>query len=475
MARPTPSRRELLRGASMTLAGAPLLAARPTAALANPRPRFRIDNTVRLGIVGAGRRGHDIIARLGYPSDKANAPDVRIENVDLVSVCDVFAGNRHSAVAAISRVHSPPAIHRDYREMFERDDLDGVIIATPDFSHAPIATAAIEAGIDVYLEKCAANTPDQLRALERALAKHDRILQVGYQLHQDVLFSNAVEIFRRGWIGEVRMARFEVHRNGPNGQLRHPLLQYGQAPDASEVDWELFLAGIAPERDYDPERFFEWRKFWDYSNGSCGDNQSHSVDAAEFVLGLDLPTSAMASGGVYQWGGQRETPDVLTAAVEYADAGVSVLFTSIDANQHMVPGTWFYGTEGTMHVSWELKVFPDRFSERYAERLGRGELDVNEPMLHLENRAAAAALEGDASELWLAGRGATKTTRGDGTFDTTRLHLEDWLTSMRDRTQPSSPLASAKGSTLAAMMSAESYRSGRRVTLEDMGFGAEEG
>ncbi|QDU65196.1 Gfo/Idh/MocA family protein [Engelhardtia mirabilis] len=472
MSKPSPTRRDVLRDAGLSLAGAAFL----PSVLTGSRPklgRWRIDDALRVGIVGPGRRGSNLMARMGYPSELANATDQTISGVELVAVCDTFLGNLRTASDAVSKVHDRPTEYRDYRLMLEREDLDAVVVATPDFSHAPIAQAAVEAGCDVYVEKCAANTADQLRSLEAAVAKHGRIVQVGYQLRENELYRQAKAIVERGWIGEVRLARMEVHRHGSNGALRHPLLEYGPAPERADVEWELFLAGIAPEREYDAERYFEWRKFWDYGNGVCGDNQSHSVDAIEFVVGLGLPASATASGGVYHWGGARETPDVLSANVEYPDAGISVNYMQTDSNSFGVPGTWLYGSEGTMHVSWELEVYPDRFSERYADSLEEGKLDPRRPMIHLKDPAAAKAMEGKASELWLAGRGAGGTTRSDGTFDTTRLHLENFFTSVRERSTPTAPLEVARTSTIAAIMSAESYRTGRRVTLEDVGFAPE--
>jgi predicted dehydrogenase len=362
--------------------------------------------------------------------------------------------------------------HADYEEMLAREDLDAVVIATPDFSHAPLAVAAIEAGCDVYVEKCAANTPEQLRALERALADSDRILQVGYQLRQDELFRSAGEIYRRGWIGQVHLAEFAIHRGGPTATLEHPLLADGAAPpDPALVDWDLFLAGIAPEREYSPSRYFEWRKYWDYGNGTMGDNQSHSLDAVEWVCGLRHPTSAVASGGLYGASPDRETPNVLNATVEYADDSLSVRFSEFDGNSGKQDGAWFYGTEGTMHVSWELKVWPDRFSERYAQSLAEGKLKPGQPMIHLTDPAAAEAVNGNPSQMWLAGRGALRTTRGRGAFDTTRLHFENLFACMRDRSLPDAHLGTARWSTLGTLMSAESFRTGRRTTPEDLGFG----
>lgn len=467
-----PTRRQVVHGAGLGLAASPFLTVPVDASPRPARRSWKIDRALRLGIIGAGRRGHNILARLGYPSPYVNAPDKHLEGVELVAVCDTFEGNRRSAEAAIRKIHSAPMVYRDYRQMLAKEDLDAVIIATPDFTHAPLAVAAIRSGLDVYVEKCVANTPAQLKALEEAIEEHKPVVQVGYQLRQDAIYRKAVDVIKRGWIGEVKMARFEVHRNGTNGQLQHPELADGTPPKPGDVDWELFLAGEAPEREYDPERFFEWRKFWDYCNGNCGDNQSHSVDAAEFVLGLGHPTSAMASGGVYGWTGKRETPDVLTAMVEYEDPGTSVLFISVDTNSYAIPGTYFFGTEGTLHVSWELRVFPDRFSGKYADSIESGKLNPKDPMIHLKDPAAAAAIKGDASEMWLAGRGATRTTTRAGTFDTTRLHVEEWIDCIRARSQPSANLAAAKGSTMAAIMSAQSFRSGERVTAEQIGFGA---
>jgi len=430
-----------------------------------------VDDTLRVGIVGPGRRGSNLMQRLGYPVGKAKTLESIIQGTEVVALCDTFERNLAAAAAAVEKLHDAPTLYRDYREMLSNEDLDAVIVATPDFSHAPIAEAAVQAGCDVYVEKCAANDPEQLRSLEAAMDKHDRFVQVGYQLRQDTLFRQALEVMRRGWIGEVHLAQTSIHRHGSNGALQHPILYSDAPPKPEEVHWDLFLAGVAREREYDPYRYFEWRKYWDYSNGVFGDNQSHSVDAVEFILDLGTPGSAMASGGVYHHTQNgRETPDVVNAQVEYPDKKVSVGYSDIGMNSYLTPGVFLFGTEGTMHVSWELKVFPDLFSSRYAESIEEGKVSPNKPMIHLKNPAAAKAITGNPSEMWLSGRGATATTTSKGEFDTSRLHLENFFQSVRLRNAPAASLEVTRTSTIAAMMSAESYRTGKRVTPADLGF-----
>lgn len=440
--------------------------------------RWRGDDTLRVGAIGVGRRSRNLISRLGYSvadirSGIVQAVGKPVEGAELVAICDVFDGNLQSMAASIRKAGGDPKLYRDYREMLTREDLDAVIVATPDFSHAPIAQFAVEQGCDVYVEKCAAHSPDQLRALEAAVAKHKAIVQVGYQLRQDNINQQAAEVVRRGWIGEVRLVTCDIHRSGTTGALTHPLLEYGDPPSPDSVDWDLFLAGLAPERPYDPERFFEWRKFWDYCNGTCGDNESHVIDAAEFVAGVGMPGAAVSSGRVWGDSGKRETPNMLVACLEYPEEEMTLRFTEIDTNSGKDGGQIYYGTEGTMHVSWELAVYPDRFSEKYAESFREKKLNPSTPMIHLKDPAAAAMLEGNPSELWLAGRGAARTTRGKGEFDTTRLHLEEFFECVRSRQEPSASLAKARASTIGAQMSARSIREGRRITPADLGFGAE--
>ena len=460
-------------GSTVFLTG---MAARPAPA----RVRWRVDDTLRLGAIGLGRRMTNLLSRLGVAckdlrSGKRQSADEPMAGIEFVALCDVFEWNLEEKAEAVRELGGEPALYRDYREMLEKEDLDAVIVATPDFTHAPIAQLAVENGCDVYVEKCAANTPQQLRDLEAAVAKHEAIVQVGYQLRQDEIHLRAKEVIERGWIGEVRLVTFEVHRSGATGLLRHPLLEYGEPPDPALVDWDLFLAGIAPERPYDPERFFEWRKFWDYCNGICGDNESHFVDEVELMTGIGLPATASTSGGVYGSTDQRETPNVITACLEYPDEGLSLRFTEIDCNSGGPKGTWVYGTDGSLSVSWELKVYPDRFSSRYADALEEEKLSPHKPMIHVKDPAAAAALEANPSQMWLAGRGATKTTRGNGVYDTTRLHIEDFLSCVRSREQPAASLEIARNSTIAAQMSAAALRQGRAITPADLGFGPDAG
>ncbi|HKX46906.1 MAG TPA: Gfo/Idh/MocA family oxidoreductase, partial [Planctomycetota bacterium] len=408
-------------------------------------PYVSIDDSLKVGVVGIGRRASDLLARLGHKLPTANVHKSEefqpIVGVEVAAVCDTFRPNREWAARAVAVVGPEPAAYADYRELLAREDLDALIVATPDFSHAPIAIAAVERGLDVYVEKCLANTPEQLRALEAAASAKDRIVQTGYQLRQDEIRKAAAEIVRRGYLGEVRLIRFALNRHGAVGRLAHPLLAGGAAPDSEFVDWELFLAGVAPERPYDPKRYFEWRLYWDYANGVFGDQLTHVADEVAVVAGLGLPSSATASGGVYEWRDGRETPDTITAVLEYDEPGTSLVFSNVNSNSHGQDGTTFYGTEGTLEVSWQLRLFPDRFSAKYAEQVEAGKLDPETPMLELLDPAAATALQGKPTELWLAGRGATRTTRPDGEFDVTRLHLDDFFDAVRTRREPAAGIA----------------------------------
>lgn len=453
------SRRTLLEASAGGLGGA-LLGANASAQVA---PRGE-DEELRVGLVGNGLRGSRLLHSLGYPVEVEQVR--RPANIRVVAVCDTFEDHRLDAAYRVERVDERPKAYIDYREMLAAEELDALVIATPDFSHAQIAMDAMRAGADVYVEKCMANTIQEALEMRRVRAETGRIIQVGYQLHQDEVHRLAAEYVQRGYIGEVRMAQCTLRRGGDQGGWLRDNARDG-GPPREKIAWETFLAGIAPEVDYDPERYFEWRKFWDYGTGIAGDLLSHFVDEVAFMLELPAPTYGAASGGIYQWKGARETPDTFTCAFEYPDNDFQLNFCMTSNNSFPKQPVLLLGTEGTIAVSYKLEVYADRHSRKYERQIESGRFDPQRPILRFEDPAAARAQHAVPSQLWLAGRGATSTTRGGQEFDTSYLHLDEFLRCVRTREQPSANDSVAWGSTLACHLATQSYLQRRQVRWDE--------
>lgn len=468
---PSPSsRRHVLRlaGASATaLAAANLTRALPI--LRGPEDPLE---TIRIGIVGVGNRGQDHMWALGFPprdptyQQRKNKLLDPIANVQVVAACDVFDEHLDAACAAIEGRGLKPLRYVDYRKMLDEAKLDAVVIATPDHMHAPIATAAAEAGCDVYVEKCMTNSLDEIAVLGKALGEHKRVLQVGYQLHQDQMHQLAREIIARGTLGEVHSVQTYMNRSGPTAGWNSPRVK--NPPPASAIHWNEFL-GVAPKRDYDPARFFEWRRYWDYSTGISGDLFSHVLSAVQFVLGLGMPGAVTASGGVYHWRDGRETPDTYSTLLEFPSERTSLSFNCTLSNSFFKRSSMtFFGTEANLELSWNVRVYPERLSVRYASELKSGKYAPEQPFIDISDSAAGAVVQSAPSSLWLEGRGATLTTGKDGKVrDTTRLHHEEWVACMRARTQPSASFENSLVSTVGSHLGTRSYREGRTFRWQD--------
>ena len=450
-----------LLGGAAAVGALPRAVTAPLPAILRRRPRL---DALQVGVIGIGNRGRGHLNSLGYAGkgarrDRQNDP---IDGVEVVAVCDTFEDHLDLGVERVRDAGRTPARYVDYRKMLEREDLDAVVVATPDHAHAPIAIAAARAGCDVYVEKCMTNTIDEALELGRVLADTERILQCGYQLRQDGIHRQAREHVRRGYLGDVHMVEVVLRRSGNNAAWRKPIAENG-GPPREKVHWEQFLMN-APKREYDPERYFEWRRFWDYGTGIAGDILSHVLDAASMVLDLGIPSSAVAAGGIYHWKDGRETPDTYTSVLQYDDRDTAVSFNCTMSNAFQDQATLYLGSEATMRLTWKLQIFPDLNSEKYRRGLDSGKLKNTKPMIVIEDAAAGRMRSAAPSEAWLEGRGMTDTMRDGVEHDTTRLHHTEFFECVRARRQPSAGYPTALASTIGAHLSHLAYVGGRRVT-----------
>ncbi len=422
------------------------------------------NDTIRLGVVGIGGRGRGHLRDLGYGLSKDEGPprqETRPKGVEVVAVCDVYAPNLAHGLQAVAEHGPAPKTYTDCRRMLDEAQLDAVLIATPDHVHAPIAIAAAESGCDAYVEKCMSNDLEQAKDLGRVLERTGRIIQVGHQSVQDEVRIQAAEVARRGHLGDVHVVRAFFQRNTLDGAWIKEGMRRNPPPPES-VAWEQFL-GPAPKRAYDPRRFFEWRCYWDYSTGISGDIFSHEIDSIQRVLGLGIPVAVTASGGVYRYDDGRETPDVYTTTLEYPDKKLSVVFQASLASSYPRHTTSYLGTDATMEVGFDLRVFADRDSVKYAEDIASGKISPGKPFMRVTKADDDLVWRSTPTSSWLEGQGLTTTSRDGKTVSTTRLHQEEFFDCMRTRKQPSASFARSFDATVACHMGTVAYKSGRTV------------
>jgi predicted dehydrogenase len=313
-------------------------AARPAGAAPRPAPqRGRVigaNDRINIGMIGVGGRGSSHVRSLNNRIEMKG--DLRI-----VAISDIYS-KRIEAGRQNTRVEEKD-VHRDYRDLLKRSDVDGVFISTPDHWHAPMTIAAFEAGKDVYLEKPMTLTIEEAREVARKAKETGRVLQVGCQHTSDMGNHKAREIVQEGLIGEVLWAQSTYSRNSMYGEWNYRI---DEGATAADIGWEQFL-GPAPKRPFDPDRYFRWRKYWDYSGGIATDLFYHRLSPLRQIMGIEFPTRVVGLGGIYAHK-DREVPDTYSSTIEYANDYVLLGSSMANSagNEHMQPV--IYGHKGTI-------------------------------------------------------------------------------------------------------------------------------
>jgi predicted dehydrogenase len=305
-----------------TLADAQAAPARPLAA----------NDQIQIALIGAGIQGQ---------GDAKVA--VEVPGVKLVAVADCYDGRlAHSKELWGDSVFTT----RDYKEVLARKEIDAVIVATPDHWHKQVAVDAMNAGKDVYCEKPMIHLYSDGPEMIEAAHSSERILQIGSQRVSSVLYAKAKELLVSGAIGELNMVTAWWDRNSSIGAWN-----YTVPLDASTetCDWPRFL-GTAPKIAFNPEHFFQWRKWQAYGSGVAGDLFVHLFSGTHFITGSKGPTRAMATGGLRFWKDGRDVPDVMLGLFDYPEGfNLNLRVNFVDGGSES-EGLIFSGSEGTMEI-----------------------------------------------------------------------------------------------------------------------------
>ncbi|HKE56482.1 MAG TPA: Gfo/Idh/MocA family oxidoreductase, partial [Pyrinomonadaceae bacterium] len=297
------------------------------------------NDRINIGCIGVGGRGSNV---MGWVMEvgKGNYP------AQVIAVCDVYRKRLNKAKEA----SSAGLATLDYREVIARKDVDAVIIATPDHWHAPIAIEAMKAGKDVYCEKPMTRTVEEAKKFYEVQKTTNRVVQIGSQTTSSDQWWKARKAIQDGMIGQLIMSQGSYHRNTIEGEWNWPIDQ-NAGPDAKGddyIDWKMWL-GSAPKRSFDADRFFRFRKYWDYSGGIATDLFYHVVAPLNICWGEpQFPQKVMASGGIYIFKDGREVPDTFHLIAEFAK-GHSLVLSSSMANAQHIPGL-IRGHEGTIMI-----------------------------------------------------------------------------------------------------------------------------
>jgi len=365
------------------------LFAKPAKAAATGRV-IGANDRINVGIVGVGGRGSELAHQYFTIGERTNA-------CQIVAVADVYE-KRKKAAADKYKCDG----YLDYREIVNRADVDAVVVATPDHWHATIALDALDHGKDVYLEKPMCHTIDEARHLAQTVKETKRVLQVGSQTTSALQWHVAKKYIADGAIGKMIMSQGSYHRNSKDGEWNWDI-DKDAGPDGkgeNYIDWKTWL-GKTPKRPFDADRFFRFRKYWDYSGGIATDLFFHVVAPLNICWSEpQFPTKVTASGGIYVFKDEREVPDTFHLMAEFPQ-GHSLVLSSTMANSQHIPGL-IRGHQGTIimvdHGMFEratdhITLLPERrvIDEAYTAKFGKDEKIVipvekkNELVVHITN------------------------------------------------------------------------------------------
>jgi predicted dehydrogenase len=388
------------------------------------------NDRISLGHIGIGNRGRELAQIAGSLHAR--------HNVELTAVCDLWTVNREKAKDAAAGVYGrAPRAFPHLEDLLAQRDVDAVLISTPEHSHSPILKMAVEAGKDAYVEKPMGNVLEEVRAARAAVRDTKRIVQVGTQHRSEPFPRAARELVRAGALGEVSKVEVEWNYHGPRWRGRPEVQQIRE----EDTDWSKWLM-TKPHRPFDPRVYFEFRLYKEFSSGIPDQWMSHGIDLVHWFMEDSYPRSVVAHGGVFAWHDGRENPDTFHALLEYPK-GFLVSYATSFGNDS--PGfTRYMGKKATL-----LNIGGEG-SPRYqlVEETGNHEDDSD-----VDRRRATTYVK-------LPGEDKLPPM---GIDDMTTEHMANWFECLRARQPPHCTVDDGFAHSVACIMAARSYWSGRKV------------
>ncbi len=420
------NRRAFLGNSATVIAGGVVL---PRTALSYDKI-IGANDRIALAHVGIGNRGRDLDLIASKLKDS--------HHVEMVAVCDLWTVNRDKAAATNAGYYGrAPRAVQHYDEVLSMKDIDGVMISTPEHSHSPILKMVAEAGKDAYVEKPMGNVLPEAKAARDAVLQAKTITQVGTQHRSEPYQQAAHQIARSGTLGDVSKIEIVWNYHGPRWRGRPEVKQIRE----QDTDWNKWLL-TKPARPFDPQMYFEFRLYKEFSSGIPDQWMSHAIDMVHWFMDDDFPTSAVSHGGVLAWRDGRETADTFQTLLEYPKSFLVSYSTS-------------FGNDApsfTRYMGKKASLINDggEGSPRYrlVEEKGTHEDDAD---IDDKRKSQVVLLPGETNLPPL------------GIDDLTTEHMANWFECMRSRQQPHATVHNGFAHSVACMMAAESYWTGKKV------------
>ncbi len=444
------TRRHFLGRAAAALASASVVAnahATPAKEKAVRKVTTRVlgaNDRINLAFIGNGMQFLGLLDR-GFQARQEKKGDFAY-----AAVCDVW----EPRVKYAQEKTKAEKTYRDYREIIERGDIDGVVVAVPDHWHYAIAREALLSGKDVYLEKPMTYTIDEAARLNDIVNQTKRVLQVGGSGPSTKLYWRVNEYIRAGKMGKILWGLISYNRNTDAGMWDYPIPGIGSEswPNAEfsekNCDWKMWL-GPARKRPLSAERYFRWRKYWDYSGGNATDLLYHRLGVMSTMIGFDFPSRVTGAGGIYVQK-NREVPDTYMTMVEYPGE-YCVNMISCMGNAESAPLS-IYGNWGTLQIGQERVQAGDSMGD-----LTRG------PRVRSREVAVIKAERQFLNKFKEANEGKTEVTID---AEPSEDLADNWLDCMRSREKPVYDVLKGYQVMVAIKMGVDSYRESRTMAFD---------
>ena len=398
------------------------------------------NDRIAVGIVGFSDRAKDAL----LPAFLLHSAEL---NFEITVVSDIWNRRRDEGTAYwLAKTGQTIATARNNEELYEKHQVDAVIISTADFQHALHAVEAVNAGCDAYVEKPFAETMSDNRAALRAVKASGKIVQIGSQRRSGANYLAANEYIKSGKFGPISFVEMTWNVNQP-GRWRRP--QLVASIKESDTDWKRYLMN-RPHEPWDPRKYVEYRLFWPYSSGIPGQWMCHQIDTVHWFTGLAHPRSVVANGGIYVWKDGRKNFDTMTAVFDYGPlgdltSGFQVVYSSRQHNSAGGVKEYYFSNGGKLDLDQNLVTAEGGLRKELAEAMG-----MQENLLAEFRLPAVTAV----------------TSANTGVEEMTSAHMRNWMECVRSRKTPNASVEAGYNHAIAGIMTTAALHTGQRATFD---------
>ncbi len=369
----------------------------------------KTSNTINLGIIGTGDRG----AWESYILSKT-------PGIDVIACCDTIPKHLNDGLeSAIKGAKG----YSNYKKLLTNNDIDAVLIATPQHLHYQMVLDALDAGKDIICEKTLTLNTENAMKLSKAVKNSKSVFQVGYQWQSSPLFQKIKSMIANGDLGKITHIRCNYNRNG---------------------NWRV------PIKDPNMEKLINWRMYREFSGGLTAELCSHHINVINWFLN-DLPNRITGVGGIDYWKDGRETYDNVNLIFEYND-GVKAILQSTTTTAFENVKMVFMGTEGTILIEKEEGQTAHFYSEKSRVAQILDEEDIHD----------VDAISSATQKAWIKGKPIPITAKNNTIDDleTTRAMFIDFVNAVHNRSQPTSNIDNGRNVAIAVDLAIKAMDSG---------------